>query len=72
MTVAQQALIEWCSIDQRIVEIAVTASRTTRLNPPLIMLRRCNVCPKTSKTKFLVRLLEDEPHLGAKLRQRCK
>ena len=72
LTVAQQALIDWCGIDQRIVNAAVAAGASVAADPAFDYAAALQRLPRDERDAFLVRLLEDEPHLGAKLRQRLR
>jgi hypothetical protein len=72
LTVAQQALIDWCGIDQRIVSAAVAADATVKAAPAFDYVTALRHLPRDERDNFLMRLLEDEPHLAAKLRQRLR
>ncbi len=72
LTAAQQALIDWCGIDQRIVSAAVAADATVKAAPAFDYVAALRHLPQDERDNFLMRLLEDEPHLAAKLRQRLR
>ena len=72
LTVAQQALIDWCGIDQRIVNAAAAAGATGAEAPAFDYVVALRHLPQDERDNFLMRLLEDEPHLAAKLRQRLR